>query len=41
MDAVQQFTSQQGITVPKTFVVAGASKGNDFLIIYWIDYDKN
>lgn len=26
MDAVEQFTAQQNITVPKNFVVAGASK---------------
>jgi hypothetical protein len=26
MDATQQFTLEQGITVPKTFVIAGASK---------------
>ena len=26
MNATQQFTAEQGITVPKTFVIAGASK---------------
>jgi hypothetical protein len=26
MDATQQFTADQGIIVPKTFVIAGASK---------------
>jgi hypothetical protein len=30
MDAVQQFADKQGITVPKNFVVAGASKVNVF-----------
>jgi hypothetical protein len=28
MDAVQQFAEKLGIPVPKTFVVAGASKVN-------------
>jgi len=26
MNATQEFTTKQGITVPKTFVIAGASK---------------
>jgi hypothetical protein len=26
MNATQQFTEKEGITVPKTFVIAGASK---------------
>jgi hypothetical protein len=30
MDAVQQFTDKQGITVPKKFFVAGASKIKSF-----------
>ncbi len=31
MDAVQQFAEKLGLPVPKTFLVAGASKVNRFL----------
>ncbi len=36
MDATQQFTVEQGITVPKTFVIAGASKVKIIKEKYWI-----
>lgn len=34
MDATQQFADKLGIPVPKTFVVAGASKVNWTALIY-------